>query len=77
MFITKTDDNSPAKYAAEAMAQFAIQQGVSKYKVDEWQNQLKLAEDTGHFAYTNLPILTWLSKLRKVSHQFPKPISDP
>tara|TARA_E500000081_G_scaffold37612_1_gene41061 strand:- start:135 stop:905 length:771 start_codon:yes stop_codon:yes gene_type:complete len=59
MFITTTDDNSPAKYAAEVMAQFAIQKGVSKDKVNEWQNQLKLAEDTGNFAYTNLPILTY------------------
>ena len=59
MFITTTDDNSPAKYAAEVMAQFALQQGVSKDKVNEWQNQLKLAEDTGHFAYTNLPVLTY------------------
>ena len=42
MFITTTDDNSPAKYAAEVMAQFAIQQGVSKDKVNEWQDQLKL-----------------------------------
>ena len=59
MFITTTDDNSPAKYAAEVMAQFAIQQGVSKDKVNEWQNQLKLAEDFGRFAYTHLPILTY------------------
>ena len=59
MFITTTDDNSPAKYAAEVMAQFAIQKGVSKDKVNEWQNQLKLAEDEGRFAYTNLPILTY------------------
>ena len=59
VFITTTDDNSPAKYAAEVMAQFAIQQGVSIDKVKQWQNQLKLAEDEGRFAYTNLPILTY------------------
>ena len=28
-------------------------------KVKQWQNQLKLAEDEGRFAYTNLPILTY------------------
>ena len=41
------------------MAQFAIQQGVSSDKVDEWQCQLSMAEEEGRFAYTNLPILTY------------------
>ena len=59
VFITNRDDNSPAKYAAEVMAQFAIQQGVSKKKVNEWQSQLIKAEEEGRFAYTNLPILTY------------------
>ena len=58
MFITNKDENSPARYAEEVMAQFAIQQGVSKNKVSEWQRQLKTAEKEGRFAYTNLPILT-------------------
>ena len=59
LFITNRDNNSPARYAAEVMAQFAIQQGVSSYKVDEWQSQLSMAEEEGRFAYTNLPILTY------------------
>ena len=59
VFITNRDENSPARYAVEVMAQFAIQQGVSKDKVKEWQSQLKLAEDEGRFAYTNIPILTY------------------
>ena len=59
VFITNKDENSPARYAEEVMAQFAIQQGVSKNKVSEWQSQLKTAEKEGRFAYTNLPILTY------------------
>ncbi len=59
MFITNRDDNSPAKFAEEVIGQFAIQQGMSEIKVNEWKRQLKLAEDEGRFAYTNLPILTY------------------
>ena len=59
LFITNRDDNSPAKFAEEVIAQFAIQQGISEIKVNEWKRQLKLAEDEGRFAYTNLPILTY------------------
>ena len=59
MFITNRDDNSPAKFAEEVIGQFAIQQGISEIKVNEWKRQLKLAEDEGRFAYTNLPILTY------------------
>ena len=59
LFITNRDDNSPAKFAEEVIGQFAIQQGISEIKVNEWKRQLKLAEDEGRFAYTNLPILTY------------------
>ena len=59
LFITNRDNNSPAKFAEEVIAQFAIQQGISESKVNEWKLQLKLAEDEGRFAYTNLPILTY------------------
>ena len=59
MFITNRDDNSPAKFAEEVIGQFAIQKGMSETKVNEWKRQLKLAEDEGRFAYTNLPILTY------------------
>ncbi len=59
LFITNRDDNSPAKFAEEVIAQFAIQQGMSETKVNEWKRQLKSAEKEGRFAYTNLPILTY------------------
>ena len=59
MFITKRDDNSPAKFAEEVIGQFAVIQGMPETKVNEWKRQLKLAEDEGRFAYTNLPILTY------------------
>ena len=59
MFITNRDDNSPAKFAEEVIAQFAIQQGISETKVNDWKLQLKLAECEGRFAYTNMPILTY------------------
>ena len=58
-FITNRDNNSPARFAEEVIAQFAIQQGMSETKVNEWKSQLKLAEAEGRFTYTNLPILTF------------------
>ncbi len=56
--ITRRDENSPARYSEEVMANFALTQGVSAAEVSDWKSQLQKAEKQGRFGFTSFPVLT-------------------
>ena len=55
---THRDQNSPAIYAEQTMAVFALKQGISENKVREWKEQLAKAQIEGRFGFTSYPVLT-------------------
>ena len=56
--ITKRDHNSPALYAENVMANFAINCGMSEKDVTSWRKQLAAAEKEGRFGFASFPVLT-------------------
>ena len=56
--ITNRDENSPATFYERMLAKFALSQGVSEDKVNDWQNQLGKSEKTKKFGFTSFPVLT-------------------
>ena len=44
--ITNRDENSPATFYERMLAKFALSQGISEDKVNDWQNQLGKSEKT-------------------------------
>tara|TARA_Y100000591_G_scaffold292964_1_gene280560 strand:+ start:1822 stop:2592 length:771 start_codon:yes stop_codon:yes gene_type:complete len=56
--ITKRDKNSPAIFYERMLAKFAISQGIEEDKVDDWQKQIKQAENSKNFGFTSFPVLT-------------------
>ena len=56
--ITRRDQNSPARYTEQVMANFAVSQGVPEDVVANWRAQLAAAEDAGRFGFTSFPVLT-------------------
>ena len=56
--ITNRDENSPAIFYEKMLAKFAISQGVSESKVNDWQNQLNKSENIKKFGFTSFPVLT-------------------
>jgi arsenite methyltransferase len=56
--ITRRDDNSPARYTENVMANFALSQGVPEGDVKRWQSQLATAETEGRFGFASFPVLT-------------------
>ena len=56
--ITRRDRNSPALYTENAMANFAINRGMSEKDVTSWRAQLTNAEKEGRFGFASFPVLT-------------------
>lgn len=56
--ITRRDQNSPARYTEQVMANFAISQGVPETVVADWRAQLAAAEEAGRFGFASFPVLT-------------------
>ena len=56
--ITSRDENSPAIFYEKMLGNFAISQGVSEDKVQDWREQLSNAEKSGRFGFTSFPVLT-------------------
>ena len=56
--ITRRDQNSPARHLETMVASFAVSQGISTSKVEEWRGQLADAEACGRFGFTSYPVLT-------------------
>ena len=56
--ITRRDHNSPALYAENVMANFAINKGMPEKDVTSWRTQLALAEKEGRFGFASFPVLT-------------------
>lgn len=56
--ITRRDQNSPARYTENVMANFAISQGVNEEDVADWRSQLAAAEKEGRFGFASFPVLT-------------------
>jgi len=56
--ITSRDQNSPALYTENVMANFALTQGVSEEEVADWRSQLATAEKDGRFGFASFPVLT-------------------
>ena len=40
------------------LSKFALSQGVSEDKVDDWKKQLNKSENEGNFGFTSFPVLT-------------------
>jgi len=40
------------------LSKFALSQGVSEDKVDDWRKQLNKSEKIGNFGFTSFPVLT-------------------
>ncbi len=57
-FITNRDENSFAKYHEILIVNAAIKNGMSQDIVQKWQDQLKVAEKNGSFAFTVISVLT-------------------
>ena len=56
--ITNRDNNSPAIFYETMLSKFALSQGVSEDKVDDWRKQLNQSEKVGNFGFTSFPVLT-------------------
>ena len=56
--ITNRDNNSPAIFYETMLSKFALSQGVSEDKVDDWKKQLNKSEKIGNFGFTSFPVLT-------------------
>jgi ubiquinone/menaquinone biosynthesis C-methylase UbiE len=56
--ITHRDQNSPALYTENVMANFAISRGISEKDVASWRSQLANAEKDGRFGFASFPVLT-------------------
>ena len=56
--ITNRDNNSPAIFYETMLSKFALSQGVSEDKVDDWRKQLNKSEKIGNFGFTSFPVLT-------------------
>ena len=56
--ITNRDNNSPAIFYETMLSKFALSQGVSEDKVDDWKKQLNKSEKVGNFGFTSFPVLT-------------------
>ena len=56
--ITRRDQNSPARYTEQVMANFALSQGVPETVVADWRAQLVAAEEAGRFGFASFPVLT-------------------
>ena len=56
--ITRRDQNSPALYTENVMANFAISKGVPETDVISWRAQLADAENEGRFGFASFPVLT-------------------
>ena len=56
--VTERNENSPAKFSEEVLARFALSQGVSEDKVQDWRKQLSDAENEGRFGFTSFPVIT-------------------
>ena len=56
--ITRRDENSPARYTENVMANFALGQGVAEADVTLWRAQLAAAEAEGRFGFASFPVLT-------------------
>ena len=51
-------NNSPAIFYETMLSKFALSQGVSEDKVDDWKKQLNKSEKVGNFGFTSFPVLT-------------------
>ena len=40
------------------LCKFALSQGISEDKVDDWRKQLNESEKMGNFGFTSFPVLT-------------------
>ena len=56
--ITNRNSNSPAIFYETMLSKFALSQGVSEDKVDDWRKQLNESEKVGNFGFTSFPVLT-------------------
>ena len=56
--ITRRDENSPARYTENVMANFALGQGVAVAVVTLWRAHLAAAEAEGRFGFASFPVLT-------------------
>ncbi len=56
--ITNRDKNSPAIFYEIMLSKFALSQGVSEDKVEDWRKQLNETELAGSFGFTSFPVLT-------------------
>jgi hypothetical protein len=56
--ITNRDNNSPAIFYETMLSKFALSQGVSEDKVDDWRKQINESENEGNFGFTSFPVLT-------------------
>ena len=56
--ITNRDNNSPAIFYETMLSKFALSQGVSEEKVDDWKKQLNESDKVGNFGLTSFPVLT-------------------
>ena len=56
--ITTRDEDSPARYTEEVMSAFALRQGINTGEVNDWRDQLRIAELEGRFGFTSYPVLT-------------------
>ena len=56
--ITNRDYNSPAIFYENMLSKFALSEGVSEDKVNDWRKQLNQSEKMGNFGFTSFPVLT-------------------